>query len=476
MPAVRWLFLVALLPGPLLAQGTANLPPGERAFVAVDAPTVALTHVKLIDGTGAAPRDDQTVVFSGGRITWVGPSGSAEFPAGTRVLDLPGHTVIPGLVGLHDHTFYGGGGWPYVHQPVSAPRLYLASGVTTIRTTGSTAPYQDLIIKHAIDSGIVVGPRMYVTGPYITGPGGNDGIMYEVATPEAARRIAAYWADEGASWLKVYNMITREELAALVDEAHKHGVKVTGHLCSIGYREAVALGMDAVEHGLYANSEYDPDKTPDHCPGVKMSVIEGLDLNGPAVQATFKDMVSHHVAMTSTLAIFEGLMSGRPPLEQRTLDALYPPARDAYLKAREMLTTPAAKPFVVTDAGFAKLIGLRSGLRQGGRPARRRRRPHRRRRRPGRVRRPAELRAVPRSRLHPRQAIQILSGNGAKVLGGYDRFGSVTPGKLADLVVIRGDLVATPADIRNVTLVFREGVGYDSPKLIASVKGMVGLR
>jgi len=476
MRAVRPSLLLALLPGALVAQATAKLPPPERAFVAVDDPTVALTHVKLIDGTGAAPKDDQTVIFAAGRITWVGPSASASVPAGARVLDLPGHTVIPGLVGLHDHTFYGGASWPYVHQPVSAPRLYLASGVTTIRTTGSTAPYQDLIVKHAIDSGLTVGPRMYVTGPYITGPGGNDGIMYEVATPAAARRIAAYWAGEGVSWLKVYNMITREELAALVDEAHQHGVKVAGHLCSIGYREAVELGMDAVEHGLYANSEYDPEKTPDHCPGVKMSVIEKLDVDGPAVQATFKDMVSHHVAMTSTLAIFEGLMSGRPPVEQRTLDALYPPARDAYLKAREMLSSPAAQPFIVTNAGFAKLMAYEVAFVKAGGLL-------------GAGVDPTGIGGVLagfgdqrnyelflEAGFTPAQAIQVLTGNGAKVLGAYDRFGSVTPGKLADLVVIDGDLVSTPASIRNVTLVFREGVGYDSPKLIASVKGMVGLR
>ena len=366
------------------------------------------------------------------------------------------------MVGLHDHTFYGGAQWPYVHQPVSAPRLYLASGVTTIRTTGSTAPYQDLIVKHSIDSGLVVGPRMYVTGPYITGPGGNDGVMHEVATPEAARRIAAYWAAEGASWLKVYNMISREELGALVEEAHRHGVKVTGHLCSIGYREAVALGMDAVEHGLYANSEYDPDKRPDQCPGVKMSVLEKLDLQGPAVQATFRDMVSHHVAMTSTLAIFEGLMSGRPPLEQRTLDALYPPAKDVYLKAREMLATPEARPYIVTDAGLVKLMAYEVAFVKAGGLL-------------GAGVDPTGVGGVLagfgdqrnyelflEAGFTPVQAIQILSANGARILGAYDRFGSVTAGKLADLVVIKGDLVATPADIRNVTLVFREGVGYDS--------------
>jgi imidazolonepropionase-like amidohydrolase len=466
----------ALIPAIVAAQSPATLPPSERLFVSVAEPLVVLRHVKLVDGTGAAPMSDQTIIIENKRISSVGPSSGATIPAGARVLDLAGHTVIPGMVGLHDHTFYGGGQWPYVHQPVSAPRLYLASGVTTIRTTGSTAPYQDLILKRAIDTGQVVGPRMYVTGPYITGPGGNDGIMHEVATPEAARRIAAYWAAEGVSWLKVYNMISREELGALVEEAHQHGVKVTGHLCSIGYREAVAAGMDAVEHGLYANQEYDPAKKPDQCPGVKMSVFESLDVNGPAVQATFRDMVSHHVAMTSTVAIFEGLMANRPPLEQRTLDALFPPAKDAYLRARAMLATPNAKAFAVSEAAFKQLLAYEVAFVKAG----------------GLLAAGVDPTGVGgvlagfgdqrnyelflEAGFTPVQAIEILSANGAKALGAYESFGSVTPGKLADLVVIRGDPIARPAEIRNVTLVFREGVGYDSPKLIASVKGMAGLR
>jgi imidazolonepropionase-like amidohydrolase len=477
MSATRVLPIAAvLMPGLLLAQAPAALPQSERDFVAVDAPIVALTRVTVIDGTGAPPRSEQTIIVQDGRIGWVGPAAAAVVPAGARVLDLAGHTVIPGLVGLHDHTFYGGAQWPYVHQPVSAPRLYLASGVTTIRTTGSMAPYQDLILKRSIDDGLIVGPRMYVTGPYITGPGGNHGMMHEVATPEAARRVAGYWVDEGASWLKVYDRITRSELKAVVEEAHKRGARVTGHLCSIGYREAVAAGMDAVEHGLYANQEYDPAKTPDQCPGVKMSVFESLDLKSDAVQATFRDMVRHNVAMTSTVVIFEGLMVGRPPIEQRTLDALYPPAREAYLTARTTLATPGGQRAAVTEAAFKKLLGYELAfVRAGGLL--------------GAGVDPTGIGGILagfgnqrnyelflEAGFTPAEAIQILSANGAKILGAADRFGTIAAGKSADLVVLRGNPAVTPSEIRNVTVVFKEGVGYDSPKLIASVKGMAGLR
>ncbi|MBL8985484.1 MAG: amidohydrolase family protein [Gemmatimonadetes bacterium] len=471
----KLLALVAL-PAALAAQAPTNLPPAERAFVAVDAPIVALTGVTVIDGTGAAPRPDQTIVVQGGKISWVGPSASARIPEGARVLALAGHTVIPGLVGLHNHTFYGGASWPYVHQPVSAPRLYLAAGVTTIRTTGSIAPYQDMILKRAIDGGETVGPRMYVTGPYINGPGGNHGIMHEIVTPEAARREAAYWAEEGASWLKAYDRITRPALKALVDEAHKRGVKVTGHLCSIGYREAVAAGMDAVEHGLFANQEYDPDKRPDQCPGVKMSVFENLDLESAAVKATFKDLVDHRVAMTSTVVIIEGLMANRPPIEQRTMDVLYPPAREAYLQARAHMASPEGKGSAVTEAAFKKMLAYELAfVRAGGLL--------------GAGVDPSGIGGVPaglgdqrnyelflEGGFTPVEAIQVLSANGARILGEADRFGTIAAGKAADLVVINGDPVARPAEIRNVTLVFKEGVGYDSAKLIASVKGMVGLR
>src|SRR6185369_14221868 len=102
-------------------------------FISVNAPIVALTHVRVIDGTGSPAREDQTIVIESGRITSIGPTSEVSVPPSATSLDLSGHTAIPGLVGMHDHLFYATGrGERYVNAPESFPPLYLAAGVTTI--------------------------------------------------------------------------------------------------------------------------------------------------------------------------------------------------------------------------------------------------------------------------------------------------------------------------------------------------------
>src|SRR5512132_78882 len=295
----------------------AQAPTSDRQqFIRVEAPVIALAHVRVIDGTGAAPRDDQTIVIADGKIQSIAPSTTANVPPAAQVLDLKGYTVLPGLVGMHNHMFFPQGGSPpmYSNMGSSFPRLYLALGVTTIRTTGSVVPYTDLEIKKLIDSGRMIGPKMHITAPYLEGRGSFTPVMHELTGADDARRMVSFWADQGATSFKAYMNITRDELRAAVEEAHKRGLKVTGHLCSIGFREAAEIGIDNLEHGLFVDSEFVPNKQQDQCPGAAVSAsLRQLDLSSPAVRDTISTLVARNVAITSTLPVFE---AGSAPLAQ----------------------------------------------------------------------------------------------------------------------------------------------------------------
>src|SRR6185295_12817159 len=216
-----------------------------KQFIRVDSNVVALTHVRIVDGTGAPPMEDQTILIVDGKITEIHASKDVQVKEGIKVLDLNGYTVLPGLVGMHDHMFFPMGGNPpmYSNMGFSFPRLYLALGVTTIRTTGSVQPYLDLEIKKLIDGGRMIGPKIHVTAPYLEGPGSFTPVMHTLTGADDARKMVNYWADQGADSFKAYMNITRDELRAAVEEAHKRGLKVTGHLCSIGYKEAAEIGI-----------------------------------------------------------------------------------------------------------------------------------------------------------------------------------------------------------------------------------------
>ncbi|HVH12994.1 MAG TPA: hypothetical protein VM759_08080, partial [Longimicrobium sp.] len=223
------------------------VPPAIRPFVAVDAPLVALTHARVVDGTGAPARDDQTVIVSGGRIQAVGPSGSTPVPNGARVVDLAGHTIIPGLVSLHEHTYYGG-----LHHTVpmnASAYLYLAFGVTTAMTAGSQLPDQEVELKRGIDAGEMPGPRLLIAGPYIIQGARRTGPFRGVDSPEEARRFVDEWAGKGATWFKVM-FAPSNVLRWTIDAAHERGLRVTGHLCAVTLADAAEMGIDALQHGF----------------------------------------------------------------------------------------------------------------------------------------------------------------------------------------------------------------------------------
>jgi len=462
-----------------LAQG----PDAQRQqLIRSEAPVIALAHVRLIDGTGAPPVEDQTIVITEGKIQSIAPSTTATVPAGAQTLDLKGYTVLPGLVGMHDHMFFPMGGTPpmYSNMGTSFPRLYLALGVTTIRTTGSVQPYLDLEIKKLIDSGRMIGPKMHITAPYLEGVGSFTPVMHTLTGADDARRMVSYWADQGATSFKAYMNITRDELRAAVEEAHKRGLKVTGHLCSIGYREAAEIGIDNLEHGLLPDSEFVANKQPDKCPGAAVNAsLRQLDINGEAVKETIRTLVAKNVALTSTLPVFEagapltqsGIGAASAVLNPRMLNVMNTDARVRYLTARSRVTADSPTPVLIRksmdfERAFVAAGGLlMAGLDPTGNG--------------GIVAGFGDLREVEllvQAGFTPIEAIKIATFNGAKFLGEDARIGSIALGKQADLMIVKGNPAAKISDIEAVEIVFKDGVGYDSEKLIQSVQGLVGIR
>jgi imidazolonepropionase-like amidohydrolase len=446
-----------------------------KDFIKVPNGVIALEHVRLIDGTGAPAKADQTILISGDKITAIGASGAVEIPAGANRLDFTGYSALPGLVGMHDHLFYPAGGGLFHDMPLSFPRLYLAAGVTTIRTTGSLEPYLDLELKKGIDEGKLAGPKINVTGPYLEGEGAFTRQMHALKDAEDARRTVEYWIAEGVRSFKAYNVLTRAELKAAIDAAHQHGVKVTGHLCSIGFREAAGLGIDDLEHGLTVDTEFHPDKKPDVCPNPNQAAAAAakLDVAGPEIQATIRTLVDHHVAVTSTLPVFEQLVPSRPEEPQKVMDMLSDDARKAYQANRTRVAQTKDSPWPVMfpkemqfERAFVKAGGtLLAGLDPTGIG--------------GTIAGFGDQREVEllvEAGFSPLEAITIASLNGARFLGEADHVGSLAAGKQADVMIVKGDPSTKIEDIENVELVFKDGVGWDSKKLIDSVKGQVGIR
>ncbi|WP_025410441.1 amidohydrolase family protein [Gemmatirosa kalamazoonensis] len=474
--AIRAARLAALVPAVTLSAVTnaaaqPALAAELRPFVSVDAPVVALTHARVIDGTGAPPRADQTIVIEGGAIRAVGDAASVVVPAGARTIDLAGRTVLPGLVMVHEHMFYpSGGGTVYNEQAFSFPRLYLAGGVTTARTAGNMVGYADLELKSAIDEGRALGPALDVTAPYLEGPGLPIYQVHALTGPDDARQMVAHWADRGATSFKAYMHITRAELKVAADEAHRRGLKITGHLCSVTFREAAALGIDNLEHGVVVASDFAAGKTPDACPANQQASVAAAP--DDSIVALARDLATRKVALTSTLTVFETFAPNRPPAPNGALDAMLPEAREQYLRRRLAIASQPASPWTMLlakemrfEREFLRAGGLLlagtdptgyGGVVAGYSNAR-------------------ELELLVEAGLTPLEAITVGTLHGARYLGRADRVGSIAVGKRADLVVVRGDPSARIADVENVETVFKDGVGYDSAKLFASVKGQVGL-
>jgi enamidase len=462
---VRLAFAASLL----LASATAaiarpDLSDETKKFVSVDAPVVAITHVTVVDGTGAPAKADQTIIIEGDKISAAGPYVSTQVPAGAQIIDATGKTVIPGLVHMHEHLFYPMlPGKAYGYEAESFTKLYLAGGVTSLRTGGSMHFAGDLSVRDSINAGLQPGPWMDTTGPYINAPGSVPQLM-TIHTPEQAARAVDFYADQGATSFKAYTNLTRAELGAAIQAAHRRGLKLTGHLCSVTGREAADLGIDNIEHGIMA-SDFNPNKQPDVCPPRDPSATNAL-IDPVKANAVLDYLVQKKVAYTSTLPVGDTARNS-PGIEVLAPDvrALFENNRrtpksspDAPMSPRLKQSIDFAKAFY--DKGGLLLVG--TDPTGGGGVV------------PGFANQTA-IELMVEGGFTFEQAIKASTMNGATYLNRANLIGSITPGKQADLVLIDGNPSRNVRDIRKVQVVFKEGVGYDPTKLIESVRGKAGL-
>ncbi len=443
----------------------------RSAYVSIDAPIIALTNARVIDGTGGPVREGQTILIKHGVIAAVGPAGTVTAPDGARLIDLTGKTILPGFVMVHEHLYYPVGPGVYGQLGESFTRLYLAGGVTTMRTGGNVNGFMDLNMRLAIERGQKAGPAIDATAPYLNGP--NTFIqMRTMKGADDARKQVTYWADEGFTSFMAYMQITRAELGAAIEEVHKRGLKITGHLCSVTYAEAADLGIDNLEHGFLAATDFVPNKAPDACPGqgAGQQTIASLDENGEPFRALVKKLVDRRVALTSTLTVFETFTPGRPL--PPGLEVLLPTLREQFERTYERTKTNTTSVYarlfpkaLALERAFARAGGLliagtdptgSGGVIPGFSNQR-------------------QIELLVEAGFTPAEAVQIGTLNGAKYLGRDARIGSIAIGKQADLIVVAGNPAASISDIRKVELVFKQGIGFDSAKLIASVSGRAGL-
>jgi imidazolonepropionase-like amidohydrolase len=445
-----------------------------QPYVSVQDKIVVLTHAKIIDGTGAAIKSNQSIVFQNGLITAIGETGYLTIPANAKVIDCTGKTIIPGLVMLHEHIFYPkpmDGIFSVSQMTFTFPRLYLAGGVTTIRTAGSIEPQTDLNIKKSIEEGKMLGPKMDLTSPFIEREGTPVPEVGVITSSEQATEMVNYWADRGINSFKVYQNITKEDLKAVVTAAHAKSKKVTGHICSVTYREAAEIGIDNIEHGFFQSSDFVGDKVDNFCPAFKRGQsLSDLPLDSPEMKELMQFLIEKDVAVTSTLTVFEPYTDHEVVLGGG-LDAMSPEIKESLItshKRQQGRDSLSIANFAKQMAWERKFYEMGGKLLAGTDPTG-----------AGRTiagyanQRMIEL--FMEAGFTLTEAIKISSLDGAKFLERADKVGSIEVGKQADLVIINGDLEADISNIRKMELVFKDGIGFNSPAIFKSMEGKVGM-
>ncbi|MTI29486.1 amidohydrolase family protein, partial [Xanthovirga aplysinae] len=415
-----------------------------KQYVTYDDKQIALINAFIIDGTGKASKTQQTVLVENGVFSYIGEKKTNEIPEGFKIIDVSDKTIIPGIVGVHNHLHIPG--FRFIGDV--ATKLYLASGVTTIQTCGAASPSQEIALSKQIKNYEKIGPDIITSGPYFTGKGGNPNMIIP-RNEKHIKDTMQHWMKQGITWFKVYRHTTPNDLKTILDVAHKNNCKVTGHFCSITFEEATKMGIDGIEHGLNSASDFRTNKTYGKCNG-RREYMDELDITSEGVKDLQQTMIDNDVFLTSTLSIYESSVPNRAFADERTLKAMSPYLKNQYQERRisfdkkqdDLTREKRLKRIMAFEYQFYQLGGLLGSGADAGRHNL-----------PGYGdQRNFEL--LREAGFTTEEAIKIMTSNGAKILN-KTNIGSIEKGKRADFVILSGNLIEDVSAIKQVETVFK---------------------
>src|SRR3954470_456640 len=389
----------------------------------VQAGTYALVHGRILDGTGAPAIENGTVIVRNGRIAAVGDAAATPVPSGVRALDISGKTVLPGLWDMHGHV--GLAEW----GPV-----YLASGVTTVRDMGGEF---DVVtaLRDAWRDGRALGPRLLLAG-LIDGPGPGSFGHVTAADPAEGRAAVRRYKTAGFEQMKLYSLLDRPTVAAIIDEAHTRGMTVTGHIPNgLTMREVVEMGMDHIAHlGVRGAAGSDEQR----------ETIAFLAAHHTVIDPTLSwNELLGRSAQTPIASFIPRVEHAAPPL-RRMLEAAN--AGDITpQQAHERMLRSLQTVKALHEAGVPIVAGTDKGV-------------------PG-VSLAREIELYVDAGLSPIDAIRAATAVPARVMGLARDTGTLVPGLRADLIVVDGNPLARIADIEKVSFVSTNGRVYETAVL-----------
>ncbi len=417
------------------ARTLARQPKGDLVF----------THCRMFDAPAARTIPNTTIVVSANRIARVGPDGSVSIPENAEVIDATGKTILPGLWDMHVHLSFETDGL-----------LHLAAGVTSVRDMANDIDkLQDA--RRKFDNGTSLGPRVVMAG-FLDGPGPYAGpTKVLVDNPQEAEKAIDRYKTLGYEQIKVYSSIKPELVPAIIARAHGHGLRVSGHVPAfMTAQDVVKLGFDELQHANFLFLNFLADTVKDTRTPVRFTAVAEhaaeLDLDSAKVRQFITLLKEHDTVIDPTLSVFEAFFTDRPGTVAQALapvaDRLPPSVRRRYLGGG--LPVPEGKEERYRNS-FEAMLRMVAALHRAG------------------VRIVAGTDATPGFSLHRELELYVRAGisapevlriatlGAAAVMKHDDQLGSITPGKLADLIVVDGDPTERISEIRRVELVVKNG-------------------